>query len=140
MKNDDQEKKYYTVSKVSYTIRVFVALYLYYTVWQIKDAPFKSEGMERVVFIIAIILFLVCATVIGYTSMKALIRKEYSENNPQEDTFAISEPEPKAEQEIKELTDSEAAPYEETEPSEASEDEEKAQAEEVSDEEKDKAD
>lgn len=84
-KQDNKEKKYYSVSKISYTIRVFVALYLLYTVWQLRATPFETEGTERVIFIIAIVLFSVFAIIIGGTSMKALIKKEYSENNPKDD-------------------------------------------------------
>ena len=91
MKKDDNEKKYYTVSKVSYTIRVIVAMYLFYTVWQLREAPFNSEGTERVVFIAAIALFLICGSVIGFTSLRALIKKEYSENNPTEEPKAFDE-------------------------------------------------
>ena len=40
MDKDKKEKKYYTVSKLSYTIRVFVALYLIYTVWELRSTPF----------------------------------------------------------------------------------------------------
>ena len=91
MKKEDNGKKYYTVSKISYTIRVGVALYLFYTVWQLREAPFNSEGAERVVFIAAIVLFLVCGAVIGFTSLRALIKKEYSENNPSEDDLHTKE-------------------------------------------------
>ena len=90
-KQDNKEKKYYSVSKISYTIRVFVALYLLYTVWQLRATPFETEGMERVIFIIAIVLFSVFAILIGGTSMKALIKKEYSENNPSEDDLHTKE-------------------------------------------------
>ncbi len=90
-KQDDKEKKYYSVSKISYTIRVFVALYLLYTVWQLRATPFETEGTERVIFIIAIVLFSVFAILIGGTSLRALIKKEYSENNPSEDDLHTKE-------------------------------------------------
>ncbi len=80
--NKDDKQKIYTVSKMSYTMRVLVALYLLYTVWQLRETPFTSEGTERAIFIVAIIVFLAVGVVIGYSSLKALIKKEYSENNP----------------------------------------------------------
>ena len=91
MDKDKKEKKYYTVTKLSYTIRVFVALYLLYTVWELRSTPFETEGTERVIFIIAIIAFLVFAIVIGGTSLRALIRKEYAENNPPMDEEEMKE-------------------------------------------------
>ena len=75
-------KKQYTVSKFSYTIRVFVALYLLYTVWELRRTPFETTGTERIVFIVAIIAFLAFASIIGGTSLRALIKKEYAENDP----------------------------------------------------------
>lgn len=85
-KEEDQSgqdgKKQYTVSKFSYTIRVFVALYLLYTVWELRHTPFETTGTERIVFIVAIIAFLAFAIFIGGTSLRALIKKEYAENDP----------------------------------------------------------
>ena len=86
MYNQDKkkEKKYYTVNKLSLTIRSAVAIYLLYTVWQLREAPFTSEGTERIIFIIAIAAFFIIALAIGIPSVKALIKGEYAENNPPE--------------------------------------------------------
>ncbi len=75
------EKRY--PPKITLIFRVLVGLYLLYTAWGLKSAPFEHTGVERIIFIIAIIVFLAVGLALSFFSAKALMRGEYDQ--PEDD-------------------------------------------------------
>lgn len=64
-------------SKISLVMRMVVSVYLLYLVWGLRGAPGSHTGVERLLFIAAMILFFAVAVVLGGTSIKAYLRGEY---------------------------------------------------------------
>ena len=58
-----------------------VSLYLLYLVWGLKEAPASHTGGERLLFIVAMILFAAVAVVLGGTSLRAFLRGEYGQTD-----------------------------------------------------------
>lgn len=79
----DEKKKY--PAKITLVLRIVVALYLLYTVWELRGAPASHTGAERILFIAAIIVFFVVAVILGGFSLKALVRGEYASPEDGED-------------------------------------------------------
>ncbi|MBR5510133.1 MAG: hypothetical protein IKV59_08785 [Lachnospiraceae bacterium] len=80
---EDKKKKY--PPKITLILRVVVAAYLLYLVWGLRSAPAAHEGAEKVIFIVAIIVFIAAAAFIGGFSLKALLNGEYDDPDAQED-------------------------------------------------------
>lgn len=79
----DGSKKH-TATKLTLTLRIVVAAYLLYTVWELRGAPAAHVGVQRMLFIAAMIVFTVVGVVLGGFSLKALLKGEYEQ--PGEDT------------------------------------------------------
>ncbi len=74
---NDGEKRY--PPKITLIFRTLVSLYLLYTAWSLRRAPFEHTGVERIIFIIAVIVFLAVGLALGFFSAKALMRGEYDQ-------------------------------------------------------------
>ncbi len=70
-------------TKISLILRIVVSVYLLYLVWGLRGAPASHTGMERLLFIGAMILFTAVAAVLGGLSVRALLKGEYEQ--PEED-------------------------------------------------------
>lgn len=78
----DEKKKNYP-SKISLILRMVVSLYLLYLVWGLREAPAAHSGMERLLFIGAMILFAAVAVILGGISVRAFLKGEYE--RPEDD-------------------------------------------------------
>lgn len=74
-----ENNKKYTTTKLALILRIAVAAYLLYTVWELRGAPAAHEGAERILFIAAIIVFAIVGIVMGIFSLKALLKGEYEQ-------------------------------------------------------------
>lgn len=81
----EEPKKNYP-SKVSLVLRMVVSAYLLYLVWGLRGAPASHTGMERLLFIAAMIVFAVVAVVLGGFSLRAYLRGEYDQPSDKEDS------------------------------------------------------
>lgn len=79
---EDKKKKY--PAKITLVLRIVVAAYLLYLVWGLRGAPGSHEGAEKVLFIVAMVVFVVAAVLIGGFSLKALLNGEYDDPDSQE--------------------------------------------------------
>ncbi len=64
-------------SKVSLILRIVVSAYLLYLVWGLRDAPAAHTGLQRLLFIAAMIVFAAVAVILGGMSIKAFLNGEY---------------------------------------------------------------
>lgn len=81
---DDHKRNYPT--RVSLVLRIVVSLYLLYLVWGLREAPANHTGAERLLFIVAMILFAAVGVVLGGLSLKVLLRGEYGQPDNGDDT------------------------------------------------------
>mgnify|MGYP006875942393 CR=1 FL=1 len=77
------EKKKNCPSKISLILRMVVSAYLLYLVWGLREAPATHSGMERLLFMGAMILFATVAVILGGLSIRAFLKGEYE--RPEED-------------------------------------------------------
>ena len=80
---EDNKKKYPT--KSSLIIRIAAAAYLLYLAWGLRGALTTYEGMQKIFFLVAIILFVVVSVVIGGSSLKAFLNGDYEEARGQDE-------------------------------------------------------
>ncbi|HBN55795.1 MAG TPA: hypothetical protein DD414_03385 [Lachnospiraceae bacterium] len=76
---DDKKKN--SPPKVSLILRVVVSVYLLYLAWGLRGAPASHTGMERLLFIGAILLFSVIGVLLGGFSIKAYLNGEYEQSD-----------------------------------------------------------
>lgn len=57
-------------------LQVLVAVYLLYTSWSLMDAAAATQGKERLLIILAIVLFVVCGLLLLVKNVIATIRKK----------------------------------------------------------------
>ncbi|TCL56930.1 hypothetical protein EDD76_110103 [Kineothrix alysoides] len=76
-KGYEEKKKAYLPTKLSLMIRLFVAAYLVYIVYSLKDVTEKYAGTELVFFIIAMIAFSIIAVFLIVHSLRALSAGKY---------------------------------------------------------------
>lgn len=79
---EDKKKKY--PPRITLILRILVAAYLLYQAWELRGAPGSHEGAEKIIFIVAIIVFIAAAILIGGFSLKALLNGEYDDPDAQE--------------------------------------------------------
>lgn len=72
-------------AKISLILRIVVSVYLLYLVWGLRGAPASHTGMERWLFIGAMVLFTAVAVVFGGLSVRALLKGEYE--RPEDDNI-----------------------------------------------------
>jgi hypothetical protein len=76
-KRYEEKKKAYLPTRLSLMIRLFVAAYLVYIVYSLKDVTKKYAGTELVFFIIAMIAFSIIAVFLIVHSLRALSAGRY---------------------------------------------------------------
>lgn len=81
-----EEKKKNYPSKISLILRIVVSAYLLYLVWGLREAPATHTGLERLLFIAAMVVFTVVAVVLGGASIKAYLKGEYERPEENDDT------------------------------------------------------
>lgn len=86
MNNKNQkDKKEYTVSKGSLILRVVVSAYLLYTVFQLSSSMTSAVGNDKIVIIIAMIVFTLVAVPLGGMSIRALTNGRYAGSGVSDD-------------------------------------------------------
>ncbi len=75
------DKKRNSPPKVSLILRIVVSAYLLYLAWGLRGAPASHTGMERLLFIGAILLFSVIGVLLGGFSIKAYLNGEYEQSD-----------------------------------------------------------
>lgn len=81
----EKQKKNYP-SRISLILRIVVSAYLLYLVWELRGAPASHTGMERILFIAAMLIFTIVAVVLGGMSLKAYLKGEYDYPGDEEDS------------------------------------------------------
>ena len=79
-----KEKKNYP-SKITLIIRVVISAYILYLAWGLRTAPAESAGIERILFIVVMIIFVAFSVVFGGKSLLALKHGEYCDNDEDEE-------------------------------------------------------
>jgi glucan phosphoethanolaminetransferase (alkaline phosphatase superfamily) len=74
----DNTKKKNHPTKTSLILRMAASLYLFYLAWGLKDAPASHTGMESLLYMAAIVAFVLVALIMGGLSLKAYIAGNYS--------------------------------------------------------------
>lgn len=87
MSDQNKEKKEYRVTKGSLILRIVVSVYLLYTVYQLSGSLGTTSGMDKIVVIIAMVIFTAVAVPLGGFSLKAMSGGEYAQSG------AVEEPE-----------------------------------------------
>ncbi len=75
--HEEKKKANYLPTRLSLMIRLFVAAYLVYIVYSLKDVTEKYAGTELVFFIIAMIAFSIIAVFLIVHSLRALSAGKY---------------------------------------------------------------
>ncbi len=75
--HEEKKKANYLPTRLSLMIRLFVAAYLVYIVYSLKDVSEKYAGTELVFFIIAMIAFSIIAVFLIVHSLRALSAGRY---------------------------------------------------------------
>lgn len=70
-------KKTYLPTKISLTIRLMVAVYLFYIVYSLRDVTQKYSGGELAFFFVAIAAFVVIGLILIIHSARALAMGKY---------------------------------------------------------------
>lgn len=84
--NENNEKKQYTVAKRSLILRIVVSLYLLYVVYGLFGSLGTTSGTDKIVVIIAMVVFTVVAIPLGGLSIKAMTRGEYNQGGAVEES------------------------------------------------------
>lgn len=79
-----KEKKNYP-TKISLILRIAVSAYLLYLVWELRSAPASHNGVERLVFVVAMAVFTIAAVLLGGFSLKAYMKGEYDRPEESDD-------------------------------------------------------
>ena len=74
----DEKKK--NPTKITLVIRIAAAVYLLYLAWRLRTAPAAHEGLQKIFFIMMMIVFVVIAATVGGISLKALLNGEYDDS------------------------------------------------------------
>ncbi len=72
---EDKKKNY--PSKLSLILRIVVSVYLWYLVWGLRGAPAGHEGIEKVLYILAMVIFAAAGLILGGLALRAYVRGEY---------------------------------------------------------------
>jgi len=78
MENENNGKKEYTIRRGSLILRIVVSAYLLYTVYQLFGSLGTATGTDKIVVVIAMIIFTVVAVPLGFFSLRAMSRGEYT--------------------------------------------------------------
>jgi len=71
-----QDKNKYP-TKITLIIRALISAYILYLAWGLRTAPAESSGLESILFIVVIIVFVAFAVLYGGRSLLALKKGEY---------------------------------------------------------------
>lgn len=86
-KKNEKEKKQYHVTKGSLILRIVVSLYLLYTVYELSGSLATTSGMDKIVVIIAMVVFTAVAVPLGGFSIKAMSGGEYAQGGAVEEAI-----------------------------------------------------